>query len=74
MGKYFPPTSAEIHAFGWGLMDGVHIKGVGYEKRIKTAMNLLDDVQKEPHYYRWGYFMTNRSKWVIGALVGLPCL
>lgn len=72
MGKYIPPTSKEIHAFGWGFMDGLTFKSQNYETRIKDAMNLLDDIKKEPHYYRLGYFITNRLKWVGGA--SLVCL
>jgi hypothetical protein len=74
MGKYFPPTSAEIHAFGWGFMDGVHIRGQKYEKRIKSGIRFSDDIKAEPHYYRLGYFLTNRGKWIFGVLSFTPCL
>lgn len=70
-GKYFPPTSAEIHAFGWGLMDGARIRNKGYQRAIADALKYSDDVKKESHYYRAGYFLTNRVKWgVVGYMAG----
>lgn len=74
MGKYIPPTAAEIHSLGWGFMDGIHIKGQSYEKRIKAGIRFSDDIKNEPHYYRLGYFLTNRGKWVLGAAGVVPCL
>lgn len=66
MGKYWPPTAAEIHSLGIGLMDGVRAGRSPYQK-IATAQELIPDIEAEPHYYRAGYFVTNRVKWIIGG-------
>lgn len=74
MGKYIPPTPAEIHSLGWGFMDGAIWKKQSYEKRIKAGIQVTDDIKNEPHYYRLGYFLSNRGKWVFAAGAALPCL
>jgi hypothetical protein len=66
MGKYIPPTAAEIHSLGVGLMDGVRASKSPY-KKIAKAQELIPDIEKEPHYYRAGYFVTNRLKWIVGG-------
>jgi len=61
----------EWHAFAWGLMDGFSLKKQSYEKRISAARTFSEDIKKEPHYYRTGYFLTNRGKWIIGTTISL---
>jgi len=68
MGEYFPPSAPEIHALGWGIMDGIHVKSQSYEKRIKAGIRFSEDIEKEPHYYRFGYFLSNRMKWILGSI------
>lgn len=61
----------EIHAFGAGLIDGAMFSSQNYEKRKNSTMDDIKDVQRETHYYKAGYFLANRSKWVLGTFWAL---
>lgn len=65
--KYIPPTAAELHSFGWGVMDGVSYKKQP-NQMVDRVKKLTPDVRNEPHYYRAGYFLGNRCKWIVTGL------
>ena len=71
--KLFPPTYAEFHALGWGLMDGVGHKAAPNDMVAKVS-DLTPDVRNEPHYYRLGYFVGNRGKWIMATVLGAGLL
>jgi len=52
--------------------------GISYKKKpnenVKVVRNLSEDVRNEPHYYRLGYFMGNRGKWVLASGIGISIL
>lgn len=60
----FVSNYKEFHSFGIGLMDGLTHKNV--YSTLEKAQE-IPDVNREPHYYRAGYFVSNRVKWVICA-------
>lgn len=64
MGKYFPPTSQEIHSLGIGFLDGLNPVRTKYSS-LKKARGQLEDVDQEPHYYVTGYSLSNRGKWLL---------
>jgi len=66
MGKFFPPTVEEFHSTGIGIMDGATHKPI--YSTLNKAKNEIPDVNKEPHYYRLGYFLANRSKYLAVGL------
>jgi len=68
MGKYIPPTAAEIHACGIGGMDGLSFKDKRYDEAMQIARGEFADVRHEPHYYRLGYFITHKTKIITGTL------
>ena len=71
MGKYFPPESAEVHSFGIGMMNGIAHNGINFNRSLDIAEDNFDDVRREKHYYRTGYFITNRGKWIISTALAL---
>jgi len=71
--KLFPPTYAEFHSLGWGIMDGVGHKSAPNDM-VERVSGLTPDVRNEPHYYRLGYFLGNRLKWVGVTLFGAGVL
>lgn len=68
-GKIF--DYVEIHAFGAGLIDGAMFGRQNYEKRKDSTAEDIRDVRRETHYYKAGYFLANRSKWVLGTFWAL---
>jgi hypothetical protein len=69
--KLWPPTYHEFHAFGIGLMDGISLKGTRYDEALNIASQEFKDVKCEPHYYRTGYFLTQKGKWIIATFAGV---
>lgn len=66
----------EWHSFGLGIIDGVDYHGKGY--RLDKRMNIHEDVEKEPHYYDFGYMVGRTGKYaavvIAGTHFGLPML
>ena len=71
MGKYIPPTPAEIHATGIGFLDAHKSGEESFEEALKDAEKDFDDVRHEKHYYRAGYGIRNQWKASITALSGV---
>jgi len=71
MGKYIPPTPAEIHATGIGFLDAHKADKETFEEALSDAEKDFNDVRHEKHYYRAGYGIRNQWKTSVTALSGL---
>lgn len=65
VGKYWPPTAAELHACAFGLWDGLHYKNGA--DRFKRARATYDEVRREPHYYKAAYMAASHGKFSVPA-------
>lgn len=72
--KLWPPTYHEFHALGIGLMDGISLRGMRYDDALNIASEEFKDVKCEPHYYRLGFFLTQKGKWIIATITGVQFL
>jgi hypothetical protein len=55
-------------------MDGISLKGTRYDEALNIASQEFEDVKCEPHYYRTGYFLTQKGKWIIATFAGVQII
>jgi len=62
---------SELHSLGLGIIDGLTHKSQDYHKVVQRTLVRNKDVDKETHYYRIGYFLSNRAKYLLSFYIYL---